>query len=225
MSHLGKRKICLFYYVSFGNGMSVKRFLEDLVLEKAPGPSPSFTVFDIIRVLDIISDMGSVGRGKLSEKLGLGEGATRTLLNRLTEEQLISTSKIGCALTIRGKKVWNDINAMMPHKAELKKNELTIAFHNVAVLVKDRGEKVKKGLEQRDAAVRVGAVGATTLVFKDRRLVLPTVSADVAKDYPKAFHEITSLMKLEENDIIIISSADKVKEAENGALAAAWTLV
>jgi len=205
--------------------MLAKRFFEDLVLEKAPGPSPSFTVFDIIRVLDIIANTGSVGRGKLSEKLGFGEGATRTLLNRLTEAQLVSISKIGCSLTVKGNKVWDKIKAVMPHKAELEKNELTFALHNVAVLVKGRGEKVKKGLEQRDAAVRAGAVGATTLVFKDRRLVLPTVSADVAKDYPKAFREITRLMRPEENDVIIISSADDVKEAEKGALAAAWTVI
>ena len=205
--------------------MLAKRFFEDLVLEKAPGPSPSFTVFDIIRVLDIIANTGSVGRGKLSEKLGFGEGATRTLLNRLTEAQLVSISKIGCSLTAKGNKVWDKIKAVMPHKAELEKNELTFALHNVAVLVKGRGGKVKKGLEQRDAAVRAGAVGATTLVFKDRRLVLPTVSVDVAKDYPKAFREITRLMRPEENDVIIISSADDVKEAEKGALAAAWTVI
>jgi len=206
--------------------MSFKRFLEDLVLEKAPGPSPSFTVFDIIKVLEIIDEEGSIGRGKLSGKLGLGEGATRTLLSRLADAGLISISKSGCSLTSKGKEFWKSFKRIMPLKFELEeKNELTFSAYNVALLVKGRGEKVGRGLKQRDAAVRAGAEGATTLVFKDRKLILPTISKDLAKDYSIAYRQITALMKLEENDVVIISSADHLKEAEYGALAAAWTLI
>jgi hypothetical protein len=101
---------------------------------------------------------------------------------------------------------------------------LTFAAYNVAILVKGRSQKVKKGLEQRDAAIRAGAKGTTTLVFEDSRLVLPTICQDLAKEHPEAFRQITRLMNPEEKDVIIISSADHSREAEYGALVAAWTI-
>lgn len=205
--------------------MSVKRFLESLVVGKAQGPSPSFTVFDAVRVLELVARAGSIGRGKLAEKLTLGRGATRTLLTHLTDAGLVSSSRGGCAFTAKGEKVWNELHSLLPWKVEVEQNELTFAAHNVAVLVKDKASNVKKGLEQRDAAVRAGAKGTATLVCKDGKLLLPTVSADVASDYPEAFNAISRLMKPEDNDVIIISSADNAKEAEYGALAAAWTLI
>jgi len=195
------------------------------VLEKAPGPSPSFTIFDIVKAFEIIAEAGYLGRGALSMRLSLGEGATRTLIVRLTEAGLVSTSKSGCSLTKKGEETWTNIKARMPRKVSLEKNELTFAPYNVAILVKGRGEKVKKGLEQRDAAVRAGAAGATTLVFKDKKLILPTVSLDLAKEYPKAFNQIACILNPEDDDVVIIASADKPKEAEYGALAAAWTII
>jgi predicted transcriptional regulator len=204
--------------------MSVKDFLSGLVLEKAPGPYPSFSIFDVIKVLEIIAESGSIGRGKLSDELGLGEGATRTLLGRLTDAGLTVTMKSGCSLTERGKKIWGELKAILPRKVELEKNELTFAVYNVAVLVRHRGEGVGKGLEQRDAAVRAGAKGAITLIFKNGRLVLPAISEDLSKDFPIAFGQVAHSMEPKEDDAVIISGADQRKEAEYGALAAAWTI-
>ena len=205
--------------------MSVKEFLESLMVEKAPGPTPSFTVFDLVKTMEIIAETRLIGRGRLSEKLGLGEGATRTLIARLTDAELISTSKSGCSLTEKGEKAWQDIRTALPQKAVLGKNELIFAPYNVAVLVRGRSRNVKKGLEQRDAAVRAGARGAATLIFRDDRLLLPTISTDLAEAYPKAFSQVTSLMDLEDGDVVIISCADKPREAEYGAIAAAWTII
>lgn len=205
--------------------MLMKRFLENLTFEKAPGPSPSFSVFDVIKALEIIAEAGSVGRGKLSEKLKLGMGATRTLLARLVEAGLISTSRSGCSLTSKGKKLWRRIEEIIPHISKIGKNELTFASYNVVVQVRDRGEKVGKGLEQRDAAVRTGAKGAITLIYRNEKLILPTITDDTAQSYPIAYQQITSLLNLKENDVAIIACADNLKDAEYGALAAAWTII
>jgi len=205
--------------------MSIKGFLESLTFDKAPGPSPSFTVFDVIKVLQILAEAGSVGRGKLSEKLTLGRGATRTLLTRLVEAQLIYTSRSGCSLTDKGKKLWSKIKGIIPCISEIGCNELTFAKYNVAVQVRNRGGKVGKGIEQRDAAVRAGAKGAVTLIYKDEKLVLPTITGDAAQSYPVAYQQITRLMNLKENDVAIIVCADSLKNAEYGALAAAWTII
>jgi len=202
----------------------MKRFLESLVLGKAPGPSLSFSVYDVIRALRIIAEAGSIGRGKLSEKMELGRGAVRTLLARLSGAQLISTSRSGCSLTAEGEKVWKRIEEVIPHICEIDRNELTFAEHNILIHVRDRGSKITKGLEQRDAAVRAGAKGAITLIYRDRKLILPSITGDAAQSYPIACQQIFNLMDLKENDVVIIVCADTLKDAEYGALAAAWTI-
>ncbi|MEM3640694.1 MAG: DUF4443 domain-containing protein [Candidatus Bathyarchaeia archaeon] len=204
--------------------MTFKQFIEKLIKEKAPGPSPTFSVFHVVRALEFIAEK-NIGRGRLAESLEVGEGAMRTLIGRLKDAGLIETSKSGCTLTGKGLKLWREYKSVFSKKVEVGKNELAIAKHNVAILIKNRGHKIKLGVEQRDAAVMAGAKGATTIVFSGGRLVIPSVSDAMAKDFPKASSQITENFDLEENDVIIIGSADTLGKAECGALAAAWTLL
>jgi predicted transcriptional regulator len=202
--------------------MSFKETLEKLVSEKAPGPSPSFSVFHVLLALELIQSK-SIGRNKLAEELNVGEGVARTLIGRLKDAGLIVTSKTGCALTDRGMRLWKEY-ATIVKKVEIQRNELAFGRYNFAILIKDHGHKVKSGIEQRDAAVMAGAKAATTMLFKKGRLIFPSTDSNVAKDFPKASNMILDLLKLEENDVVIIASSDNPK-AEYGALAAAWTLL
>jgi len=203
----------------------LKKFLESLLEEKAPGPYPSFSVYHLIKGLELVAKTGQVGRGKLAEELKIGEGATRTLIERLKSAHLISVSKKGCSLTEKGKKIWNEFESIFPQKNNLEKNELALADCNVAVQIRGGGDRVRTGVEQRDAAVIAGAKGAATLVFKGKKLVMPNVSEDVSQDFPIVFRQVKALLRLKENDAIVIGSADTWSRAEYGALAAAWTLI
>jgi hypothetical protein len=62
-------------------------------------------------------------------------------------------------------------------------------------------------------------------MLKEGHLIIPSVSSDVSRDYPQAAKQIFSLLQPEENDVIIIGSADSLGKAEYGTLAAAWTLL
>jgi len=203
----------------------LKRLLESLLEEKAPGPYPSFLIFHLIKALEFIAQTGKVGRGKLSEELKIGEGATRTLIERFRDADLVSASRKGCSLTAKGEKVWSEFQSTFPQKTQMNRNELTLADCNVAVQISGGADKVRAGLEQRDAAVIAGARGAITMVFRSNKLVVPTISKDVAQDFPIVFSQITALMRLKENDAVVIGSADSWNQAEFGALAAAWTLI
>jgi len=203
----------------------VKEILKDLSLQKAPGPSPSFNVFDLWRAIELIARKGPIGRGSLAHELGIGEGTVRTLIGRLTNSGMIAASKSGCSLTQKGFELWNEIQLIVPQKVMLPENDLTFTVHNVALLLKNRGNRVSHGLEQRDAAVAFGARGAITLIFKDDRLIAPMVSDDLARDFPKAFNQIIKSMNPKENDVVVIGSAEDPKKAEYGAFAAAWTLI
>jgi len=203
----------------------LKKLLESLLEEKAPGPYLSFSVFHLIKALELIAKEGPIGRSKLSDELKTGEGAIRTLVERLRAANLIAVSKQGCSLTEEGEKIWSKMQLLFPQKARLESNELTLAGCNVAIRVRGHGEKVKSGLEQRDAALLAGAKGAMTLFFKEKRLILPAISEDVAREFPAAFRQIAEHLQLEENDAVVIGSADAWNQAEYGALAAAWSLI
>ncbi len=203
----------------------MKKLLESLLEDKAPGPFLSFSIFHLIKALELIAKERPIGRGKLAEELGTGEGAIRTLIERLRTAGLITVSKRGCSLTGKGEKIWGKMQLLFPQKIKLKPNKLTLATCNVAIVAKGCGDKVRSGLEQRDASLLAGAKGAITLYFKKEKLVLPGISEDVSKDFPAAFSEITKHLLLEENDVVVIGSADAWDKAEYGALAAAWSLI
>ncbi|MCX8171634.1 MAG: DUF4443 domain-containing protein, partial [Candidatus Bathyarchaeota archaeon] len=216
-----------FYRLMFSCGyfMSMKALLNKISSKSAPGPSPSFNMLDLMRLLKLLAESGRAGRTKISRELGLGEGTTRTVLRRLSEAGLIVTSKNGCSLSDRGRSLWNSIERIIPKIAEIGSNELTLAPKSVAILVRGQANKVKSGIEQRDAAISIGAKGAVTMIFRNNKIIIPGVSMDLEKDYPSAFKEIMRLMSPSEGDVIIISSADSPIKAEYGALAAAWSIM
>jgi len=204
--------------------MKLKKILERLVQEKAPGPSPAFTVFDIIRVLSRIAK-GPIGRVKLAKELKIGEGTMRTIISRLKEAELIEISKYGCFLTKKGEKTWKEIKGVFRKMVVLRKNEFSFAPYTMAILVKEKMDMIKAGMEQRDAAIMAGAKSATTIVMKNGKLIVPAISENMKEDYPLAYKQIMEHLEPEEKDVIIIGSAETLEKAEYGTLAAAWTLV
>lgn len=204
---------------------TVKEVLEKLSGGRAPGPLPTFNVLHAVKTLEILAREGIVGRFKLSQELDIGEGSVRTLLKRMKEAGLVQFSRSGCTLTSKGRDLWNEINSKIATKAEINKTEVTVGSHNVAILVRGAGSRVTSGVEQRDAAIKAGALGATTLVVRGGRLVIPMISEDVSKDFPEAYRQVMETLRPQEGDAIVIGSADEPKKAEYGALAAAWTLL
>lgn len=197
--------------------------MEGLTREKAAGPPPTFSVFDLFSAIETVGTR-PIGRNKLAEELDVGDGVVRTILRRLTDAELIETSKAGCSLTDKGMGLWKECSRVL-RKARITKNELSPTEHSFGVLIKNGGSKVKSGIEQRDAAILIGTKSVTTIVFRNRRLIIPSVSENIAEDFPNAAGQIVRLFGPEENDAIVISSAENSKKAEYGALAAAWTLL
>ena len=204
--------------------MKVKELLNSLVKRKTPGPSSTFTTLHLIKALELIAE-APVGRGKLAKILGIGEGAARTIIKRLKDANLIEISKEGCSLTPLGKNFWKKFKEKIPKKVFLEKNEFSLAEYTVAILVKGRSDAVKTGMEQRDAAIVAGAEGATTIIIKNGKMILPRISRNVAKDYPIAYKQIVERLKPKEGDVVIVGTAKTMEKAEYGAMAAALTLL
>ncbi|MEM2850597.1 MAG: DUF4443 domain-containing protein [Candidatus Bathyarchaeia archaeon] len=205
--------------------MRITRVFEELSRERVPGPFPSFSTHHFAKAIEVIGNEGPVGRIRLSEVLRLGEGTTRTLIKRLKDIGLIKISKLGIELSPSGRKILNELKSKIVQSANVSKNPLTVGTYNVGILIRDSAHKVRYGVEQRDAAIKVGAKGATVLIFKDGRLSAPAVSSDVEKDWPEVARQILKIFRPAENDVIVIGSADTEVKAEEGARAAAWILL
>jgi predicted transcriptional regulator len=199
--------------------------VEKVAGKLAPGRTPTFTEVHIIKVLESLAEEKPFGRKRLSKILGLGEGETRTLVRHLRNEDLIHVSRAGIVLSELGKELLSDLRSNLSKEVEVPESSLTVAPSNMAVLVKSAAESVKYGVEQRDAAIKAGALGATTLVFRDDRLTMPEVGEDVFRNIQSIHDLLVAKLKPEEGDVVIIGSADDRWIAEFAAKTAALKLL
>jgi predicted transcriptional regulator len=166
-----------------------------------------------------------IGRNKLAKKLSVGDGAVRTIIGRLRNAGLIETSKEGCSLTKKGLEIWGQFEQVFPKRIEISKNELNESEFSFAFLVKNCGQKVRSGIDQRDAAIIAGARKALVIVFKNNHLCIESVSNSIEKEYPKAANQILKELTPEDNDVIIVAGSDSALRAKRGAFAASWSLI
>jgi uncharacterized protein DUF4443/transcription factor-like protein len=191
----------------------------------APSRGLSFGVVHIFKTLQLMDRDGHVGREQLCKELGLGEGSIKTLVKHLKMNNLVKTSNRGTRMTERGQAIFSELIASMPAEKSLPRCSVALGRFNHAVLIKELGYAVKSGIEQRDAAIKVGGIGATTLLYIDNKFVMPT--AGRSQDSLRKDADIRSLLldglNPEQGDIIIVGSADTDRRtaelaAKNAAL-------
>jgi predicted transcriptional regulator len=204
--------------------VSLKKFMQQIAGKKAPGPSTTFTIFHLFYALELMAQK-PLGRNKLAEKLNVGDGAVRTIISRFKEAGLIEISKEGCFLTKKGLEIWQQFEEIFPKRVEIPKSELFASEFNFAFLVKKSGQKVKSGIDQRDAAIIAGARKALIIVFKKGHLCIESVSDSISKQYPEAASLILKELTPQDDDVIIIAGADSALKAKRGAFAASWSLI
>jgi len=200
--------------------------IERVASKIAPGRTPTFNEAHVIKAIEIISAYEAVGRIRLSKELQLGEGVTRTLVKHLKNEGVIEVSRNGIILLEYGEKLFSDLRSRISEEVEVPPSPLTVGPFNVAVLVRDAANVVKTGLEQRDTAIKAGALGATTLIFSRNRLTMPSVKGeDIFKGISSIHEMLMSKLDPKENDAIIIGSGENKRLAELGAKMAAFELL
>ncbi|MEM3715243.1 MAG: DUF4443 domain-containing protein [Nitrososphaeria archaeon] len=205
--------------------MSIDNILRTALSSKAVGPKPSYASVHVIKCIELIRDLGPIGRLRLSKELKLGEGSMKTLLGKLKELGLIITERQGCALTNKGIEVGLWLKSKIPSRTYLGKTVLAIGDHAYALLIGSIDtKKLKTGLEQRDAALLVGALGASTLIVRNNQIIL-LPDLNVNEKYPNEAERLHVLLNPHDGDIIIIGSGDNPLTAEFGALSAFITLI
>jgi len=206
--------------------LSILSIIQIISSTKQLGPSRTFTEIQLIRAILILGERKVLGRTLLSRLLKIGSGAIRTLLNDLEIHNIIIIEKTGCRLTEIGQSIYSDISEKILLIDQIDAGKLSIANYDAAVIVKKSSQHIYLGIEQRDAAIRIGAKGATTLIYEDGKFVIPKGSTDCAKDFPSNIWNIfESTFSPLNGDVIIVSSADEKEDAINGVLASALTLI
>ncbi|MFW6110723.1 MAG: DUF4443 domain-containing protein [Thermoproteota archaeon] len=188
------------------------------------GKTPTFNDAHVVKAIETLGSEQFIGRKILSQILGLGRGETRTLVKHLREENLIEVSRRGMDLSKKGNKILSDLRSKISQGIPVPDNPLTVGPSNVAILVRDAAPAVRYGVEQRDTAIKSGARGATTLIFKNNNLVLP-----IPKDFFKKnqeFHDmLVKKLEPEEGDVVVIASAEDERIAELAAKTVALNLL
>jgi hypothetical protein len=192
----------------------------------APSRKLSFDSVHVFKVLQLIESKGHVSRNLLCKELSLGEGSVKTLVKHLKAEGIIESTKAGTTLTARGRRIAEQFFSAMPGEMSLSKCSVALGEFNYAVLLKQYGFALKSGIEQRDAAIRMGAIGATSLLFKHNRLVMPGTNYDPLRKEPNTVRLLLEKLKPVDGDAIIIGSDTKVeRRAELAAKTAALTTI
>ncbi len=179
------------------------------------GPSPKFTAYHIWKAYETIDKEGPIGRKSLAKVLSIGEGSTRTILDKMVAEGDVKNTRRGAVLTQKGEKKFSN-SGIEVRKVSL--SELTLDEFDCAVHIKGMAHLVDSGCRRRDEAIRAGASGATTLVYKGGRLAFPGED-----DFPNSdeISYLEEVFNIQENDVVIIGTGDSYLSAERGAVTTA----
>lgn len=200
---------------------NVVKALTKIADRYAPSRVLSFDLAHVFKALQLMHQNGRISRSLLVDELDLGEGSIKTLVKHLKMHNVVETSKAGMRLTSKGNTLFSKLQFAIPTEMEIEKCSIGIGKYNHAVLVKNLGDSIGTGIEQRDAAIKIGALGATTLIFKDGKFLMPDRNQYSLRNEPKLRFEMLEKLKPEDNDIIIIGSSENRKNAELAAKSAA----
>ncbi|MHA2024429.1 MAG: DUF4443 domain-containing protein [Candidatus Thorarchaeota archaeon] len=190
--------------------------------------APSFKPHHAAVALIMIGREQPLGRYELCGKMSIGEGSARTLLKRLSEADYVEPEgKQGQKLTSKGRRLVDEVSKDIPIGLSLEIRRLVMYEQAYANLVKNKVSRVTDGIRQRDEAIiqgGYGKAGATTLIQKSVRLVMPPDDFHVLLSYEPETLLIIESLRPEEGDVIVIGSADDLNLAREVAMASTMTL-
>jgi hypothetical protein len=205
---------------------------------------PAYDYVHVLLALYIFGENDNgIGRYRLTKDLLVGSGTARSLITKLNEKLnfitvLSSNNKTkGHILTEKGIKFLKKIKAKIPL---IKEGEVSI-FKEIIIkaedvnpyfcLVKNAATKISNGIDQRDAAIKIGGTGATCLTYNGQDLIFPSMSSpasDKVKENVLSYFKtqlVSNNVELEKNDVIIIGLGDNLQKSRLAALNAALTLI
>jgi hypothetical protein len=203
------------------------KLLEKVVAQYTPSRQISFNIVHIFKALQLAKKNGHISRDLLRKELCLGDGSVKTLIKYLKMTNMIKTSNAGTILSDKGERIISQILSCIPNETYIQSSSITIGKFNYVVLVKNMADAIKSGIEQRDIAMKAGAIGATTLIFKNGNFLIAGTNFNALSKEPQIQKKLIESLHPENNDVIIIGSDHKNKKIAEIATkhAALFTLI
>ena len=202
----------------------VIRLLSRVADRYAPSRILSFDLAHVFKTMQMM-EAGRISRSKLVQEMELGEGSIKTLVKHLKRNALIENSNAGMWLTNKGRTVYMKLCSVIPTETDIPKCSIVLGKFNHAILIRGFAYSIRTGIEQRDIAIKNGAIGATTLIFRDDKLIMPNKTQGALRKEPKIYEILISNLRPEEEDVIIITSAHDKKTAEMSAKSTALQII
>jgi uncharacterized protein DUF4443/transcription factor-like protein len=205
------------------------RILNQIASRYAPSRTLSFELIHIFKVFQLFSKNKHISRALLCQELSLGEGSIKTLVKHLRMQGLIHSNNRGTILTEKGKTLSTALVQSIPTETIMPQCSIALGKFNYAVLLKQSSFAIKSGIEQRDAAIKIGALGATTLLYNNDKIIMAgtfssftPIDDTMQKDESNVTRFLISQLQPKDNDVIIIGSDnEELRRAEFGAKNAA----
>ncbi|KUL05581.1 MAG: hypothetical protein PWQ88_747 [Candidatus Methanomethylophilaceae archaeon] len=184
------------------------------------GPMFRFKDYHVYWTLHLLSSGKRLGRKRLAEMVGIGEGSMRRIIDTLRDWEMVDVKQNGVKISREGLGFLNEL----PIKVlDISIGDLVVGRYQQAILVKGVAHKIENGMQQRDAGIRAGSEGCTTILYRDGVLMMPP-DWNLDEKRPELAALIRSLDDMEEEDVIIVGGGDTPILAAHGALAAAFEL-
>ncbi len=207
---------------------------------------PTFDYVHVILSLFIFGENpDGIGRYRLKDELQIGSGTAKSLVKKLKDVSGFIVvpdegERKGHVLTEKGHKFLAKVKKKIPllEKADLTfLKDIIIEPENVNpyfCLVKNATKKIKNGIEQRDAAIKVNGSGATCLVYNGKDIIFPSKYVKNSSEEQKKINQktlkyftskiIKAKVLFEKDDVIIIGLGANPHISRLAALNAALTL-
>lgn len=186
------------------------------------GPMFRFTDANVYYSLYLLSNGKRIGRKKLAEDVGIGEGSMRRILEKFRDWNFVTIKQTGITITKAGLDFLNQIPLRL---IDIQLSESsTIGEFSQGVIVFGVGSKIINGMEQRDAGIKAGASGCTTLVLRNGNLMIPP-DWNLDEKSPEIAYKIRKDSGITVDDAIIVGSGSSKIVATEAALNAAFELI
>ncbi len=214
----------------------------------SPTIKPSFKKVHVVLALCVFEEnKDGIGRYRLQKELEIGSGTAKSLIKKLNRDVNFITvltdknirkghilTKVGLNFVKKLKQKFQLIGDGDP----LVLKEIIIkpeGNYSYLSYVRDVADKISNGIDQRDAAIKIGGVGATCLLYDGKDLIFPSLSlSQNKKEQMKVEDDVLAYisthlnnknLKLKENDVIIIGLGETTEKARLAALNASLTLL
>ena len=192
-----------------------------IIDEPRYGPMFRFSDANVYWTLHLLSDGRRIGRKRLSDMVGIGEGSMRRIIDTLREMELISIKQTGISITEKGIRYLESIPIRV---IDLDVGDSVAGEETQSLMVLGVSDKVHNGMQQRDAGIKVGATSCTTFVIRDGILMVPPDwNVDIEK--PELARKIRDELGMSEKDAIITGGGDTKALAVEAAVAAALEII